>query len=75
MVPGSDDGASLIDRMCGSGMDLDLPVKDFRALNDSPTIFIWQQGEHAGNWLSCACIAACFVQFYIWTTPCGGSGL
>ena len=38
MVPGSDVGAPLTDRMCGSGMELDLPVKDSRALNESPVV-------------------------------------
>ncbi len=38
MVPGSDVRAPLIDRLCGSEMDLDLPVKDSRALNESSVV-------------------------------------
>ncbi len=46
MVPGSDVRAPLIDRLCGSEMDLDLPVKDSRALNESPVVTLARKVAH-----------------------------
>ena len=46
MVPGSDVRASLIDRLCDRGMHLDLPVKDARALNESPVVTLAQKKAH-----------------------------
>ncbi len=46
MVPGSDVGAPLIDRLCDRGMDFDLPVKDSRALNEPPVVVLAQKTAH-----------------------------
>lgn len=46
MVPGSDVRAPLIVRLCGSGMDLDLPLKDSSALNVSPVVALARKVAH-----------------------------